>query len=154
MCYWENSPQPPPLPRRGYNSLSSLEKEDTSAKNWRENLPSVQCVNRATGSGCRFYADFVVCTFPLGVLKTCHETLFQPNLDEEKVSETGSINVIYTFISRRVFANMAVLSMSVGGKIVPNLMLSMIKFSGISGSSVTFFGRWMHSLYLTSRLES
>ena len=32
-----------------------------------------------------FYADYVISTMPVAVLKQCHETMFYPGLDAEKV---------------------------------------------------------------------
>ena len=32
-----------------------------------------------------YYADFVISTLPIAVLKHCHNTMFYPGLDEEKV---------------------------------------------------------------------
>ena len=32
-----------------------------------------------------YYADFVISTLPLAVLKHCHKAMFYPGIDEEKV---------------------------------------------------------------------
>ena len=36
-----------------------------------------------------YYADFVISTLPMAVLKQCHESMFYPGLDEEKVNPGG-----------------------------------------------------------------
>ena len=34
-----------------------------------------------------FYADYVISTMPVAVLKQCHESMFYPGLDPEKVDK-------------------------------------------------------------------
>ena len=55
----------------------------------------VECEN-----GVKFYADHVICTIPLGVIKESAETLFAPSLPADKraaieMLHFGTVNKIY-----------------------------------------------------------
>ncbi|UYV68839.1 PAOX [Cordylochernes scorpioides] len=61
---------------------------------------TVSCTNGAT-----FSTNHVIVTIPLGVLKSCHEDLFHPNLPEDKVEAIsnlgfGVVDKIYLYYER------------------------------------------------------
>ena len=49
----------------------------------------VECVATKEGGSKtqleEYYADFVISTLPMAVLKQCHDSMFYPGLDAEKV---------------------------------------------------------------------
>ncbi|XP_040567175.1 spermine oxidase [Lepeophtheirus salmonis] len=54
------------------------------------------------GDSIEISADFVVCTFPLGVLKVVHQEMFQPNLPPGKIRAINNIgfgSVVKLFLS-------------------------------------------------------
>ena len=55
--------------------------------------------------GDKYYADHVICTVPLGVLKANHSTLFEPALPDSKIKAMdsltfGTVNKIFLYYEK------------------------------------------------------
>lgn len=55
--------------------------------------------------GTKYYADHIICTVPLGVLKANHSTLFEPALPDSKIKAMdkltfGTVNKIFLYYEK------------------------------------------------------
>ena len=123
-----------------FNSMASSVRSSvccTPAVDKQHPNVKVECEN-----GQIYYADHIICTIPLGVLKEKHKTLFSPGLPENKIKCMdgliyGTVNKIYLHYEKPFLAP----------EISEIILLWENKCESVSDDQLPMSDKWYRKIY-------